>query len=113
MVPADLPKPKVRFDPRSALRYARAMKRDATKVIWRTVVFAGAMLGTPACSKKHPQTTPQNTAKPTEPATPTTATDTKPDQGTTAPTGEDPCAGRIRGADDDGGGGVGRGFVLS
>jgi hypothetical protein len=89
------------------------MRRDATKVIWRTVVFAGAMLGAPACSKKHPQTTPQNAAKPTEPATtPTTATDTKPDQGTQQP-GEDPCSGRIRGADDDGGGGVGRGFVLS
>jgi hypothetical protein len=89
------------------------MRRDATNVIWRTVVFAGAMLGTPACTKKHPQTTPQNTAKPTEPATPpTTATDTKP-QTPADPNAPDPCDGRIRGADDDGGGGVGRGFVLS
>jgi len=87
------------------------MRRDATKVIWRTVVFAGAMLGAPACSKKHPQTTPQNTAKPTEPATPATTTDTKPAD--PPQTGEDPCAGRIRGADDDGGGGAGRGFILS
>jgi len=90
------------------------MKRDATKVIWRTVVFAGAMLGAPACSKKHPQTTPTNTAKPTEPAAtqPTQATEQKTD--TPDPcAGVDPCAGRIRGADDDGGGGAGRGFVLS
>ena len=91
------------------------MKRDATKVIWRTVVFAGAMLGAPACSKKHPTTMPTNTAKPAETTTTTTttppATDTKPTNGA------DPCAGadpaRPRGADDDGGGGMGRGFVLS
>ena len=83
------------------------MRRDATKVIWRTVVFAGAMLGAPACTKNKPQ----NAAKPTEPATPaTTATDKPADP---PQTGEDPCAGRIRGADDDGGGGAGRGFVLS
>jgi hypothetical protein len=88
------------------------MKRDATKVIWRTVVFAGAMLGAPACSKKHPQTTPANTAKPTEPAaTPASATEQKTD--TPDPCAGDPCAGRVRGADDDGGGGAGRGFVLS
>ncbi|HEY5948805.1 MAG TPA: hypothetical protein VIV40_25115 [Kofleriaceae bacterium] len=87
------------------------MKRDATQVIWRTVVFAGAMLGAPACSKKHPQTTPQNTAKPTEATQPTTATDTKPDPA--ADPASDPCAGRVRGADEDGGGGAGRGFVLS
>jgi hypothetical protein len=89
------------------------MKRDATKVIWRTVVFAGAMLGAPGCSKKHPQTTPQNTAKPTDTTTtPTTATDTKPDPAAD-PCAGDPCAGRIRGADEDGGGGAGRGFILS
>jgi hypothetical protein len=86
------------------------MKRDATNVIWRTVVFAGAMLGAPACSKKQPQTTPQNNAKPADPATPATATDTKPDP---AADPADPCAGRIRGADEDGGGGAGRGFILS
>jgi hypothetical protein len=92
------------------------MKRDATKVIWRTVVFAGAMLGAPACGKKQAQTTPQNTAKPTDTTTtPETATGTTPDPATDpcAGQGGDPCAGRIRGADEDGGGGAGRGFVLS
>ena len=88
------------------------MKRDATNVIWRTVVFAGAMLGAPACSKKQPQTTPQNTAKPADTTTtPATATDATPDPAD--PCAADPCAGRIRGADEDGGGGAGRGFVLS
>jgi hypothetical protein len=89
------------------------MKRDTTKVIWRTVVFAGAMLGAPACSKKQQQTTPQNTAKPGETTTTTTptATDTAPNPAD--PCAGDPCAGRIRGADEDGGGGAGRGFILS
>ena len=89
------------------------MKRDAAQVIFRTVVFAGAMLGSAACHKKPAQTTPtnqnvQDQAKPTDPnAKPT---DPKAD-------GADPCAGpgesRPRGTDDDGGGGTGRGFVLS
>ena len=87
------------------------MKRDATKVIWRTVVFAGAMLGTPACGKKQqPQTTPQNT--PTQPAQPTTQT--TPDQPATDPAqppDNNDC--RVRGCDEDGGGGAGRGFILS
>ena len=92
------------------------MKRDATQTIWRTVVFAGAMLGTPACTSKKPaNTTPSNTT------TTTTTTETAPagsETATPAPAGEqsttaeDPCGGeRPRGADD--GGGVGRGFVLS
>ena len=92
------------------------MKRDTTTTIWRTVVFAGAMLGAPACSKKQAQTTPSNNATPastdqavpasTDNATPTPAAD---------PCAADPCAGmdRPRGTDDDGGGGTGRGFVLS
>jgi hypothetical protein len=91
------------------------MKRDATQTIWRTVVFAGAMLGAPACSKKNANTTPSNTA--TQPAgdTAPASTDNQmaPDeQGAAA---DDPCAGmdRPRGSDDDGGGGMGRGFVLS
>ncbi|HEY5920799.1 MAG TPA: hypothetical protein VIV11_03975 [Kofleriaceae bacterium] len=86
------------------------MKRDATNVIWRTVVFAGAMLGSPACSKKQPQTTPQPPAtQTTEPAPPATTTDaTQPP--TPDPATED-C--RVRGCDNDGGGGMGRGFVLS
>src|SRR5262249_41723413 len=85
-----------------------AMK--ATQTIWRTVVFAGAMLGAPACAKKKPPVTPAN-AQTTEPAQPAQATDAKP---TNAPSQTpDPCAGRVRGADDDGGGGMGRGFILS
>jgi len=51
------------------------MKRDTSQTIWRTVVFAGAMLG-PACKSKPAASTPNNThevcatpdAKP-EPAT--------------------------------------------
>ena len=82
------------------------MKRHATQTIWRTVVFAGAMLGAPACSKKKPPATPTNTQ--TDTAQPTTTNDTTPQSA-------DPCAGdgRIRGSDEDGGGGVGRGFILS
>ena len=89
------------------------MKRDAAQTIFRTVVFAGAMLGGAACHKNKPPVTPTNTnqqqqqtppdptAKPADPAKPTE--------------GGDPCAGaeRPRGTDDDGGGGTGRGFVLS
>jgi hypothetical protein len=95
------------------------MKRDATQTIWRTVVFAGAMLGAPACSKKNASTTPSNNAKPA-------ATDTAPAGDNAAQTpaepapgdeaSADPCAGgddRPRGTDDFEGGGVGRGFVLS
>jgi hypothetical protein len=96
------------------------MKRDVTQTIWRTVVFAGAMLGAPACSKKQANTTPSNTA--TTPAGTDTAAGSdaaKPDDQMATPaagdtTSQDPCGGeRPRGADDDGGGGVGRGFVLS
>jgi hypothetical protein len=92
-----------------------AMKRDATKVIWRTVVFAGAMLGAPACSKKQAQTTPA--PKPVDTATTTTTTTTDPT--TAADPQPDPAADpapddcRVRGCDEDGGGGAGRGFVLS
>jgi len=91
------------------------MKRDATNVIWRTVVFAGAMLGTPACTKKQAPTTPQPpaTTQPatqptTDPATQTTTTGTTP---TPQPDPVEDC--RVRGCDDDGGGGAGRGFILS
>ena len=94
------------------------MKRDATAVIWRTVVFAGAMLGAPACSKSKPATTtPQNTAQKTggdNGMAPTNGSAAKPD---TNDGGGDPCAGgpapRPRTNDDDNGGGMGRGFVLS
>jgi len=94
------------------------MKRDTAQTIFRTVVFAGAMLGA-GCSKKQttPSTTPTNAAPTADPAT----TGTEP-TGTEAATPDpcagaaaDPCAGgeRPRGTDDDGGGGAGRGFVLS
>ncbi len=98
------------------------MKRDATQTIWRTVVFAGAMLGAPACTKKTAQqTTPTNTQPAATDPAPAAGSDTSaqtpaepaPSDDTTS----DPCAGgdeRPRGTDDDfGGGGVGRGFVLS
>jgi hypothetical protein len=89
------------------------MKRDTTQTIWRTVVFAGAMLGAPACNKKPAATTPPTNTQKTD-ATPT-ATGQGSAQGTAPSTAGDPCAGqeRPRGTDDDGGGGVGRGFVLS
>lgn len=94
------------------------MKRDATQIIWRTVVFAGAMLGAPACSKNKPPAPlpPSNTAAATHGGDPNMAP-TKPN--TTANGAADPCDGsapadpRPRGTDDDGGGGTGRGFVLS
>ena len=91
--------------------YARfSMKRNAAQTIWRTVVVAGAMLGAPACSKAKPApTTPSNTQKPDDPAKADPAKQNA--DGKTTP---DPCAGeRVRGADDGGGGGVGRGFILS
>jgi hypothetical protein len=91
--------------------------RDPTQTIWRTVVVAGAMLGTPACKAKPAATTPapaSNTAPATAPATP--EANAKPDPTTSDP--GDPCNApdsptRARGADDDGGGGAGRGFILS
>ena len=89
----------------------------ATKTIWKTVVFAGAMLGTAACGGKK-----------TEPTTPA-ATDTAGDSGNVGETPDtaagdpcaadpcaadpcaDPCAGRPRGVSDEGE--TGRGFILS
>lgn len=101
------------------------MKRDSAAIIFRTVVFAGAMLGAPACSKKPAPATPGQPA-----AAPTTGGDhqMQPDASNKPATADDhhdgdadPCAGgdpcgggeRPRGSDDDGGGGVGRGFILS
>jgi hypothetical protein len=103
------------------------MKRDTASTIFRTVVFAGAMLGAPACSKKQPQTTPTNTATQPTGGDPAMmqggdAAAKKPDADPCAadpcagdPCGGDPCGGgeRPRGSDDDGGGGTGRGFILS
>jgi hypothetical protein len=98
------------------------MKRDATQTIWRTVVFAGAMLGAPACTKKQAQTTPSNNqppvaAEPAQPAAPVetaTPASTSPPAAPPAEPPADVCSGdRPRGTDEDFGGGVGRGFVLS
>jgi len=94
------------------------MKRDTAKTIFRTVVFAGAMLGG-GCSKKQttPSAVPANSNPSADPAAATPApagTETAtPDP--CAGANADPCAGgeRPRGTDDDGGGGTGRGFVLS
>lgn len=101
------------------------MKRDAAQTIFRTVVFAGAMLGAPACKKNNAQTTtPQNTATQKVDPPGGNTTGGSPDTATPATADGDPCAGgeysdpcagddRPRGTDDDGGGGMGRGFVLS
>lgn len=88
------------------------MKRDAASIIFRTVVVAGAMLGAPACGGKK---APQAPAAKTEPAMEgAKKPDTKPTESAPAD-GSDPCAGgeRPRGTDNDGGGGMGRGFILS
>ena len=59
------------------------MKRDTTQTIWRTVVFAGAMLGAPACGSKKPaNTTPSNNATP---AADTSATTAAPDTANQTP----------------------------
>lgn len=103
------------------------MKRDTAATIFRTVVFAGAMLGAPACSKKPGATTPKNTstepAKTGDPAMMQGEKDPKAadqykmkksdDPCGGDPCGGDPCGDRPRGTDDDGGGGMGRGFILS
>jgi hypothetical protein len=95
------------------------MKRDASQVIWRTVVFAGAMLGAPACKSKQANTTPSNTAvqKPADQGSGAQGSamtaEPAPDQGDANPCGGGPAP-RPRGTDDGNtGGGMGRGFVLS
>lgn len=95
------------------------MKRDTAQTIFRTVVFAGAMLGTSACGGKKPAPASPSSTTPatTEPATPDQTLEPKPTDGAGDPcaAGADPCAGgeRPRGTDPDGGGGAGRGFILS
>ena len=88
------------------------LRREATKTIWKTVVFAGAMLGSAGCSKSKPAaTTPENTADDTAKTGDPCATDpcaTQPDP--CADPCADPC-GRPRGVSDEGD--VGRGFLLS
>jgi hypothetical protein len=90
--------------------------RDAAQTIFRTVVFAGAMLGTSACTKKPAPAAPSNnaTTTPTEPAKPSD----QPTDQTANPcaTKPDPCAAnpcRPRPPANPCGGGVGRGFILS
>jgi hypothetical protein len=88
--------------------------RDHTKTIWRTVVFAGAMLGTPACGgKDKPPEMPKNESTATDNQTKPTAT---PDPANPCnpcnPCSADPCADRPRGGGDEEGG-MGRGFILS
>lgn len=88
---------------------------NRTQTIWKTVVFAGAMLGSAACSKSKPATTTPANDTATE-AAPAEANPcaTAPD-----PCGEgydpcaDPCADRVRGTSEEGEGDVGRGFLLS
>jgi hypothetical protein len=92
------------------------MRGQHTKIIWRTVVFAGAMLGAPACGGKDKpaSTTPSNDTT-TENAT-TTDTATQPDPANPcnpcAANPCNPCGDRPRGGDDEEGG-MGRGFILS
>ena len=92
----------------------------ATKTIWKTVVFAGAMLGASACGPKSDTsaTTPDNTGGVTD-------DDGTGGDGYGGVDGTDPCAGdpcasvdpcagdpcRGRGVDE--GGDVGRGFILT
>jgi hypothetical protein len=88
----------------------------ATRTIWKTVVFAGAMLGSAACGgKKAPATTPAETkavddATTTDEAAPDEAS-TDPCSGDPADPCADPCGGRPRGVSDEGD--TGRGFILS
>jgi hypothetical protein len=75
------------------------------RTIWRTVVFAGAMLGCGGPAPAPAQTTPSNTtlpppadttgtAKPAQdPAMTPTTTATTPTSPTTTPGAADPCAG--------------------
>jgi hypothetical protein len=69
--------------------------RDSSSTIWRTVVFAGAMLGVPACggSPKPAPATPQNAAGPEAAPAPTPTTQTEPAKPDTTPAA-DPCAGQ-------------------
>ncbi|MDX2087109.1 MAG: hypothetical protein SFX73_04635 [Kofleriaceae bacterium] len=96
------------------------MKRDAAQTIFRTVVFAGAMLGTgSACGKKQPPATPATAPAEAAPVEAPTPTEGDPAPGGETQAVEDPDQGgevndeRPRGTDVDGGGGRGRGFVLS
>ena len=88
-------------------------QRDAAQIIFRTVVFAGAMLGTGCGGKKPQQPTTSNQAQPsTQNATPENATPADP-----CASKPDPCAAnnpcRPRPNTDPCARPTGRGFVLS
>ena len=97
------------------------LRRGATETIWKTVVFAGAMLGSAAgCSKSKPPVAPQpdpmaQQADPNDPEAKKKQPDPCADPCAEAnPCGDewtDPCADRVRGSSDEGG--EGRGFILS
>ena len=92
------------------------LRREATKTIWKTVVFAGAMLGSAGCkTKAAAPTTPAAATEGTTPADPVGETATEGSDIAPNPCGdgaEDPC-GRGRGVSEDGEGDTGRGFLLS
>ena len=98
------------------------MKRDAAQTIFRTVVFAGAMLGTACGGKKPEPAAPSNTQPSTENASPQPPDPCAGQQDPCAAS-EDPCAGqdpcaaanpcRPRPNTDPCARPTGRGFVLS
>jgi hypothetical protein len=102
------------------------VRRGATETIWKTVVFAGAMLGSAAgcSSKSKPPAAPSpgpggdasaQQADPNDPNAkkqPDPCADQDPCAEQDPCAWTDPCSGdRIRGSSDEGG--EGRGFILS
>jgi hypothetical protein len=96
--------------------------KSPTKTIWKTVVFAGAMLAFPACGGKSntAPAAPDNTGGTEEVAPEGTGEEMPADPCAGDPCGgvsggdpcADPCGDRDRGGGEDEGG-VGRGFILS
>ena len=98
--------------------------KSPTKTIWKTVVFAGAMLAFPACGGKSntAPAAPDNTGGTTEEVAPDEGAMggeegmADPCAGTDPCAGVDPCADPCGDRDRGGGeeeGGVGRGFILA
>ncbi len=91
--------------------------RDSASAIWRTVVFAGAMLGAPLVAQADTKPTPPADQKPADKpadksADKSKSTDKpKTDDKTTAK--KKPAAKKRPRGTDDSGGGTGRGFILS
>lgn len=78
------------------------MKRTSTSTIFRTVVFAGAMLGAPACKKNSAQPTTPSNASNGSPST-TDPVVTGDDTPATSPTmATDPCASTDPSSNDSG-----------